>query len=128
MAFNKIIAALRDPAFLRFLATGIVNTGFSYGMFAVLVLAGLHFAVANLLALIAGIAFSYVTVGVFVFGKLGWGRLLPYAGFWLVMYFAGTGIIGATVALGGSALLGGAVSTSLLVPIAFFAQKQVIFR
>jgi putative flippase GtrA len=49
----------------RFLATGLLNTAFGYGIYAGLVLAGMPYLPALVVATVAGVIFNY-----FSFGKL----------------------------------------------------------
>lgn len=54
---------------LRFLFVGVLNTTFSYSLFALLVFIGLHIAAASLFAVLLGILFSFSTQGSIVFGN-----------------------------------------------------------
>lgn len=57
------------PQLAAFLAVGAVNTLVGYGMFAALLLTGLHYAVAAFLSTILGVAFNFQTIGRIVFGR-----------------------------------------------------------
>lgn len=63
-----------EPRFLRFLATGVLNTAFGYGVYALLVALGVPYLAALALATIAGIVFNF-----FSFGRLAF-RVAPRAG------------------------------------------------
>lgn len=63
---------LIDRKFPRFLAAGLLNTLFGYSIYAVLVLAGLPYLIALLLATVAGVVFNYFSFGRMVF-KAGGG-------------------------------------------------------
>ena len=69
--------------FVRFILIGVVNTGFSYAVYAVLLLLGFHYAVANLVALILGIVFSFRTQGRFVFYNSSQQLFLRFVFGWL---------------------------------------------
>lgn len=58
MLQNKIV---------RFFLVSGLNTVFGYGLFAVLVLIGLHYAIAGFIATVCGVLFNYKTTGVLVF-------------------------------------------------------------
>ena len=60
----------------RFLVIGVVNTLFSYLIYTVLVLLGLHYSLATLIATILGIIFNFFTTGRIVF-KNQQNALLP---------------------------------------------------
>ena len=72
--------------FLRFVAVGIVNTAFGYGVYAALVLLGLPPQPALALAFAVGVVWNYATHARFVFGTEGYRRLVPYAAVYLGLY------------------------------------------
>ncbi len=51
----------------RYYQAGLVNTAFGFGLYALLVWAGLNLFVAQILAHIAGVAFNYVTYSRYAF-------------------------------------------------------------
>jgi putative flippase GtrA len=125
----KLIDVLRRPEmrFVRFLLVGAVNTAFGYGVFALLVTAGLHYAAAALLSTIMGILFNFISTGTLVFGKRD-ARLFPrFLAVYGICYAAG--VIALTVAdrahvdvrLAGAAL---AIPQALL---AYVLQKVLVF-
>jgi putative flippase GtrA len=59
----------------RFLATGMLNTAFGYGVYAGLVLAGLPYLPALVVATVLGVVFNY-----FSFGKLAFRVATDAAG------------------------------------------------
>lgn len=60
---------MQASLFLRFLLVGLLNTGFSFSLYMLMVWLGMHFAAANLFATLTGIAFSFRTQGTLVFGQ-----------------------------------------------------------
>ena len=64
MTFIKQIWSIR---LVRFLVIGAVNTAFSYVIYALLVLIGLHYSLATLISTILGIIFNFFTTGRIVF-------------------------------------------------------------
>jgi putative flippase GtrA len=69
----------------RFLATGVLNTAFGYGLYALLVAAGLPYLPALALATIAGVVFNF-----FSFGRLAFRATLARATF--AKFVAGYGL------------------------------------
>ncbi|QFT71172.1 GtrA-like protein (plasmid) [Labrenzia sp. THAF35] len=63
---------------VRFLGAGIINTAFGYGVFAILVLAGVHPQVALVAQFGLGVIWNYSIHARFVFGVSGFGRLPLY--------------------------------------------------
>ncbi len=55
---------------LRFFAVGALNTLFSYIIYAILVLLGLHYSLATLFSTILGIIFNFFTTGRLVFRSM----------------------------------------------------------
>jgi len=72
--------------FARFLVVGLLNTAFGQGVFALLVLAGLHHLVALLLATIAGVLFNFQTLGRLVFRDPDRRRLGRFIAGYAVIY------------------------------------------
>lgn len=69
----------------RFLATGLLNTAFGYGLYALLVAAGVPYLPALVLATAAGVVFNY-----FSFGRLAFRVTPARAGF--ARFVAGYGL------------------------------------
>jgi len=64
---QRAVDMANEKRFVRFLLVGTLNTAFSYLVYALLLLVGLHYAAANLGAVVLGIIFSFKTQGVLVF-------------------------------------------------------------
>ena len=69
----------------RFLATGVLNTAFGYGLYALLVAAGVPYIPALVLATVAGVVFNF-----FSFGRLAFRVRLARATF--ARFVAGYGL------------------------------------
>ncbi|MFM2355226.1 MAG: hypothetical protein RLZZ528_962 [Pseudomonadota bacterium] len=123
-----MIARLRPNAdtgdrqrFLRFLVTGLVNTGFGYGVYAILVLAGLPPQTALALAFALGVIWNYAIHARFVFGTRGYARLPAYGAVYLALYGLNALALGAALRAGIAPLLAQAVLTVIMAGISFFA-------
>lgn len=117
----------RRHRWLRFLITGGVNTGFSYGIYALLVFMGLNFAVSNLCSLVLGILFSFRTQAALVFNSTGRGLFWRYVAVWTVLYFSNILMIGGLIRLGANAYTAGAIAIVPTAVMSFFLQKYVVF-
>ena len=73
-------------AFLRFLAVGVLNTAFGYGVYAAGVLAGLPAQAALALQFLLGALWNYRLHARLVFAVRGWGRLPAYVGAYLLIW------------------------------------------
>lgn len=114
--------------FVRFLLVGGLNTGFSYGLYVVLVWVGLHFVVANLLATAAGILFSFRTQGRFVFRNTEKSLFLRFLPAWLLLWLMNVGLIAGLVRLGLDAYTAGALALVPTVAVSYFVQKHFVFK
>ena len=114
--------------FLRFLLVGIVNTAFSYGVYAALLWVGLNYALANLIALLLGIAFSFKTQGRIVFRNPDNGLIGIFAASWLVIYLLNIALIHVFMSLGLDAYAAGLVALPMMVALSYVAQRYVVFR
>jgi len=106
------LAAQRIP---RFIAFGIINTAFGYGVYALLILAGLAPQPALVLSFAAGIAWNYFTTARFVFGQRSFRGFPRYLLSYGVVYGANAGGLHIVLGLGLPPLIAQAV---LLPPVA----------
>jgi len=111
----------------RFIAVGVVNTAFSYSLYALLIFLGLHYALANLLALIAGILFSFRTQGAWVFNNTQLKRFWRFVLAWAVIYLFNIGLIRGGLSLGFNAYIAGAMALPPSAVLSYLAQKHFVF-
>jgi putative flippase GtrA len=76
---------------LRFLAVGVINTGFGIGVYWLLLYVGMPYQGASLFSLILGIIFSFNSHRVAVF-RTG-GGFFRYVLVWLSIYFVNIALI-----------------------------------
>jgi putative flippase GtrA len=77
--------AFLSATFVRFVATGMLNAAFGYGLYAVFVLLGMPYLPALALATALGVCFNFVT-----FGRLAFRATLSPATF--ARFLAGYGL------------------------------------
>jgi putative flippase GtrA len=106
----------------------VLNTAFSYLVYAALLYIGLNFALANFGACALGILFSFRTQGVLVFRNPAPRLLLRYALFWLLIYLCNIGLIRLLLLLGLNAYVAGALALPPIVAMSFILQKYFVFR
>ncbi len=116
------------PRPLRFLLVGALNTGFSYALYAALVYAGLGVALPSLVALLAGIVFSYATQGRLVFGHRSTAAFVRFVAVWLVIYAAYVATVLAAGRFGISAYAGGLIATPIVAVLSYGLQARFVFR
>lgn len=113
--------------FARFILVGVLNTAFSYLVYAALLLAGLNFALANLGAVLLGILFSFRTQGALVFSNSSPRLIFRYAAFWLIIYLCNIGLIKLLLSFGLNAYVAGALALPPIVLLSYVVQKYLVF-
>lgn len=114
--------------FLRFLVVGVLNTGFSFGVFAALSYLGLHYTVASFAALIAGIISGHWLHGTHVFGTKSTSTFINYVIIWVLLYAINVALIGLSIRFGASQILGGAIAVIFVIPVSYLLQRFIVFR
>lgn len=113
----------------RFIAVGVLNTGFSYGVYAMALWAGLHYVAANFVAMLCGTVFSFVTQGRLVFGSRDLRRFGRFLIAWLLIWGLNTALIDGLVRLGQlDAYVAGALAMVPVVVLSFLVHKLFVFR
>jgi putative flippase GtrA len=115
-------------ALAKFIVVGSINTAFSYLVYAAFVLLGAPPWLANLLALILGLLFSFNSLRRFVFGKGSAGSFLRFVASWLVVYALQTGVIYLLIHFGLTAITAGLVVLPMVAAISFVIQRFIVFR
>ena len=113
--------------FVRFVLVGMLNTGFSYGVYAAFLYLGLPFALANLLALLLGIAFSFRTQGALVFGNRDPRLIVRFAACWLLIFGCNIGLIALLMRAGLDAYTAGALALLPVTLVSYFVQRLLVF-
>jgi putative flippase GtrA len=113
--------------FVRFVLIGGLNTGVSYGLYAGFLSLGLHYALANLLALLLSILFSFRTQGAFVFRNTDARLLWRFGLAWSAIFLFNLGVIRLLIHLGMNAYVAGALALAPVTVLSYFVQKLVVF-
>lgn len=56
-----------DWKFIKFLFVGVINTAFSYSIYALFIFLNFHYSVATLVSTVLGVLFNFKTTGAIVF-------------------------------------------------------------
>jgi putative flippase GtrA len=124
----KLLNKLVSVQMFRYLLAGSVNTGFAYGVYALVVFVGGGYRWAALISAVLGVVFSFLVQGSFVFQALSWHSMIRYFGVWAVLYFVNIEIIGWLLTLGLNAYVSGALSTVPMVILGYLAMKYFVFK
>jgi putative flippase GtrA len=115
-------------ALAKFVVVGGINTAFAYLVYAAFVLAGAFPWLANLLALVLGILFSFMSLGKFVFGKTDIRSFIRFVASWVAVYVVQTCVIYLLMHLGLTAIVAGLVVLPVTAVISFLIQRFIVFR
>lgn len=117
----------RATHFIRFVLVGLLNTTFSYLIYALLLFLGLGYQLANFLALVVGILFSFRTQGHLVFNNPDNRLLGRFILSWTLIYLCTIALIGRVMTLGLDAYSAGALSLPFSVVLSYVAQRYFVF-
>lgn len=113
--------------FVRYVLVGIGNTAFSYGAYVAFLYIGHEYWIANLLALILGIAFSFTTQGIVVFRNATRITFVKFLAAWMLIYIFNISVIALLMHGSMSAYLAGAVATIPGTLVSYFVLKLAVF-
>lgn len=128
MPVKLIKNSLKRSQILRFMVVGVLNTAFSYGVYASLLFLGVGYAIANLVALVLGILFSFKTQGSWVFQTPDNRRIWRFILGWSVIYLASIALIGQFIAVGFNAYMAGILALPFSTVLSYLLQKYFVFH
>jgi putative flippase GtrA len=124
----ELIRRLWAIPFLRFLVVGGVNTVFGYGVFALLILLGLHYVIAALLATICGVLFNFKTTGTIVFRNKDNRLIFRFFGVYLITYLLNIGLLKIFDMYGVGSLIAQAIIVLPLAFVSFLLMRKFVFN
>jgi putative flippase GtrA len=119
------LAYSRSRRWLRFGLAGLVNAGFGYTVFALLMLAGIWPGAALAGTMIAGVAFNFQTSRRLVFGSSG--RVLPFIAVYTVVLVLNWAALRGLQWSGLPDLESQALLTLPMATVAFIGQRLFVF-
>lgn len=126
--FTTLVDKMPNIQILRFVVIGVVNTAFSYGVYSLFLFLGSNYAIANFLALLSGILFSFKTQGHLVFRNPNNRLIGRFVLGWSFIYLATITLIGWLVAYGLDAYTAGALALPFSTLLSYLTQKYLVFR
>lgn len=126
--FPTKLASMLNPQFIRFVAIGVVNTGFSYSIYASFIYLGFSYVIASLISLILGLLFSFKTQGALVFRNTDRRLFFLFTFNWLLIYLFMVGFIAIMVNIGFNEYWAGILAMPPLVIFSYLTQKYIVFR
>jgi putative flippase GtrA len=112
---------------MLFLIVGGINTVFGYGMFALFIFIGLHYAIAYLFATVLGILFNFFATGRLVFRNYDNRLMLRFFMVYSIVYLCNVGILTIFKSFNVSMYIAGAI---LILPVAatsYLMMKRYVF-
>lgn len=114
---------------VRFLVIGAVNTAFSYVIYALLILIGLHYSLATLISTILGIIFNFFTTGRIVFRNMDNRRIIRFILVYALTYLVNVLFLKWLVdGLSMDKLLAGALVTLPVALLSYYLNSIWTFR
>lgn len=112
---------------ILFLAAGLVNTAFGYGVYALCVAIGIEPALAVVLSTVAGVAFNFRTLSA-VFAAQGLARLPHFIAVYAALTPLNIGLLHLAQRAGTGPYLGGALALAVVVPLTYLAMRLFVFK
>ena len=116
-----------DVRFIRFVLVGVLNTVFGYGVFALFIGLGLHYALAALLSTVCGILFNFRTTGRLVFGNRDNTLLLRFFGVYAITYVLGVLCLRVSTAYQWDVLIVAAVMMPPMAVLSYTPNRVFVF-
>jgi len=113
--------------FVRFVAMGVVNTLFGYGVFFVALRSGVAPTLALAIATIIGVAFNFFSTGDVVFGNGDPSRLWRFAAAYGAVFVVNAGALEALAMLGVEAALAQAALLPACVCLSYILNRTLVF-
>ena len=128
MLWVSPIALIKGSRFLRFLATGVINTGFGYAVYALLIWAGFEYFLAAPTSFLLGTLFNYFSNSYLVFFYKGHiSSLLRFCVIYSFLLFVNLLLIAVMVKVGISELIAGALAVAPHAVLGYVLLKRFVF-
>ena len=112
----------------RFVAVGIINAAFGYGVYVFMLGIGLGYATASALATVIGVLFNFKTIGALVFGSRDSRLMFRFFAVYAAVY--GVNLLGLRLLVQGGvgADTAGLVTLCPAAVLAYVLNKAFVFR
>jgi putative flippase GtrA len=116
------------PLFVRFLCVGVLNSAFGYGVFSLLIYAGMHYAPALLFATISGVLFNFKSTGSLVFKSHDNKLIFRFIGIYTIIYLVNLVGLKLLSFINVNIYFGGAILLFPMAVLAFILNKRFVFN
>ena len=122
-----LITEIMSSQIIRFGFVAIINTSFSFGVYALAVFLGFSYQIASLISIILGIIFSFMTQGVIVFKGASVAAFVRYIAVWALLYLANIWLIGWAQKINSNLYAAGAVAALPIALMGYLLMKFFVF-
>ena len=122
------VSEVWSAQWVRFLVVAGLNTGFGYGLFALLIFFGLHYAVAAFFSTIAGILFNFLTIGNIVFRRSELRLMFRFLAVYGIVYGLNVAGLKGFLWIGVDNYVGGALLILPMGILSFALNKWFVFE
>ena len=127
-SFLKLIKQSLSTRFILFLVVGLLNTGFGYGLFALLIYFKVHYSLASLISTFLGILFNFKTTGGIVFKNKNNLLIFRYFLAYGITYLLGLLLLYITNYFEISNYIAGAIWLFPGAVFSYFLMNSIVFR
>lgn len=113
---------------LKFILVGVVNTAWSYALYAALLYAGFSLGLASLLTIAGSVVFGFLTQGCLVFGGTSTRAIARFATVWAFIYVVYLGIVLMAERCGINNYWGGLLAVPMVAVLSYVLQRHFVFR
>jgi len=130
----KLVNLIKKHKFARFLLVGAINTLFGYFLYGSLILIGINYKLAALLATIIGVLFNFQTTGRLVFGSKNNKLIFRFVLVYVVTFLLNVELLRIVDAIDigieqkTKMLIAGAILLLPMAVISFVLMKLFVFR
>lgn len=121
------VRRLWTAQFLRFVAVGVLNTAFGYGLYFCGIMLGASYQLAVIVSTVLGAMFNFFTTGRLVFANDKWHRIFGFLGTYGVVLLTNLGLLTVLVEHGADKVLSQAALLPLIVILSFVLNKYLVF-
>ncbi|MDX2470045.1 MAG: GtrA family protein [SAR324 cluster bacterium] len=122
------VKALLEIRFIRFLIVGGINTLFGYGVFAILILFGLHYVLASALSTIAGVLFNFQTIRKLVFQSHDNGLIFRFILLYCFLYLVQLGLLRGFELIEVKPIIAGMIFLAPMALLSYILNKKFVFH
>jgi putative flippase GtrA len=125
---HHLARRLLHSTLVRFIAVGVLNTAFSYALYAGLVLSHIDYRLALTICSVVTIIWNFNTTGRLVFGNRRKALIFKFVGGYGLIYLVNLGLVIMLARFGVGELARQAVALPVIVACSFALNRGWVFR